>query len=338
MTEPARAPARATPPGLVIRRWRDEADWQVMADVTNTSIEADGRDGEARADQMASRHSHILRFDPRASLHIAELDGRAIAWASGVAEREEGDDIRLLTVTCRVDPSVRRRGIGSALQDLAEADALAHAEAVYADDGRRRVFEAWLRSGERDARAFLERRGYAPMRWGHAMDRDLSEPIPDVPLPPGIVLRDPAPDERMRVMLGWDEASRDTWEYNGVDAETLAQILEDPDYSDFAHWAIAWDGDEPVAGILGYVDEQDNARSGRRRGYVEHIWTRRPWRGRGIAGALIAHSLRTLRDEGLETGHLMVDADNPSGAGSLYARMGFRIVDGGIVVLRRPAD
>jgi ribosomal protein S18 acetylase RimI-like enzyme len=92
----------------------------------------------------------------------------------------------------------------------------------------------------------------------------------------------------------------------------------------------------PVAGILGWVDEAENETLGIRRGYLERIWTLRDYRGRGIASALVAHALEAYRAAGLAIGHLSVDADNPSHAGTMYERMGFRITDG-LVMLRRPA-
>ncbi len=102
-------------------------------------------------------------------------------------------------------------------------------------------------------------------------------------------------------------------------------------------WVTAWEGDTVVAGILGWIDRAENEEHGRARGYVERIWTRRPWRGRGIAGALISRNLHDLRAAGMTEAALSVDADNPSGAGTLYRRMGFRRI-GGMVMLRRPAS
>ena len=46
------------------------------------------------------------------------------------------------------------------------------------------------------------------------------------------------------------------------------------------------------------------------RGWLEHISVRRPWRRRGLASALIARSLRVLRERGFEEAALGVDAEN----------------------------
>lgn len=69
---------------------------------------------------------------------------------------------------------------------------------------------------------------------------------------------------------------------------------------------------------------EENEAFGRRRGYTEQIFTRRPWRGRGIATALIGRNLRLLAERGMSEAALNVDAENPTGALALYERVGFR--------------
>jgi ribosomal protein S18 acetylase RimI-like enzyme len=59
-------------------------------------------------------------------------------------------------------------------------------------------------------------------------------------------------------------------------------------------------------------------------GWLDSVATRRPWRGRGLAGALIVRSMAALRDRGMTEAGLGVDAENPSGALRLYERFGFR--------------
>lgn len=47
------------------------------------------------------------------------------------------------------------------------------------------------------------------------------------------------------------------------------------------------------------------------------------WRGRGLASALIAHSLEVLKEKGVSEVELGVDAENESGAFRLYQRLGY---------------
>jgi ribosomal protein S18 acetylase RimI-like enzyme len=65
---------------------------------------------------------------------------------------------------------------------------------------------------------------------------------------------------------------------------------------------------------------------GTRSGWLDSIFTRRPWRRRGLARALISRSLVLLRDLGMNDASLGVDLTNPHQALALYESCGFRAV------------
>ena len=81
-------------------------------------------------------------------------------------------------------------------------------------------------------------------------------------------------------------------------------------------------GRRPRASTAIYADE--NEQTGEQVGWLDSVATRRPWRRRGLAGALIARSLQVLRDRGMESAALGVDAENPTGALQVYERLGFQ--------------
>jgi mycothiol synthase len=60
------------------------------------------------------------------------------------------------------------------------------------------------------------------------------------------------------------------------------------------------------------------------RGWVDVLGVLAPWRGRGIAGALLRRSFATFAGRGLRQVLLSVDAENPTGATRLYERVGMR--------------
>jgi len=68
----------------------------------------------------------------------------------------------------------------------------------------------------------------------------------------------------------------------------------------------------------------ENEALGVQRGWLDHVSVRRPWRRRGLASALIAESLRAIRDAGMTDAALGVDAENPTGALRVYENLGFR--------------
>jgi ribosomal protein S18 acetylase RimI-like enzyme len=60
-------------------------------------------------------------------------------------------------------------------------------------------------------------------------------------------------------------------------------------------------------------------------GWVGMLGVRRPWRGRGIAKALLLHSFDAFRRAGQDNVALGVDSENADGATRLYERAGMRV-------------
>ena len=75
----------------------------------------------------------------------------------------------------------------------------------------------------------------------------------------------------------------------------------------------------------------DEAVNGRRDGWIVQVSVSRSHRKRGIASALIVRSLHAFRAAGLTHSALGVDRDNPTGAYSLYERLGYRTLTRSIV-------
>jgi ribosomal protein S18 acetylase RimI-like enzyme len=67
------------------------------------------------------------------------------------------------------------------------------------------------------------------------------------------------------------------------------------------------------------------------------VFTRRPWRRRGLAHALVARSLVLLKERGMAEGILGVDADNETGALGVYTDNGF-VVTEKFTAYRRPLE
>ncbi len=77
--------------------------------------------------------------------------------------------------------------------------------------------------------------------------------------------------------------------------------------------------------MLSYEFEAETAVTGVRDAYIGQVGTRRPYRGRGAANALLLRMLAAAAEEGYRTASLGVDADNPTGALGLYERLGFKV-------------
>jgi ribosomal protein S18 acetylase RimI-like enzyme len=143
-------------------------------------------------------------------------------------------------------------------------------------------------------------------------------------MPDGLEVR-PVPEAQLRQL--WDadvEAFRDHWGGFDDSPERYASWRGDPKF-DPSLWVIAWDGDEIAGGVINEISATENAAFNRQRGWLASVFVRRPWRRRGLARALVGRSLTVLRDRGMTSAGLGVDAENPTGALGLYESAGFEV-------------
>jgi GNAT superfamily N-acetyltransferase len=270
-------------------------------------------------------------FDARRDAVIGELDGRIVAvGALDWVDTRDGLH-REYRFWGGVDPDLLGRGIGSALVAHFEAQAMALAAEQQPD--REPVLGTFVPVG-RPGELLLRARGYDPARWFFEMVRPTLDDVELAPMPDGLEVR-PVTKDQLRTI--WDadrEAFRDHWGGADESPAAMERLLADPD-TDPSLWVIAWDGDEVAGGIWNDIYAEENAELGLQRGWLASVFTRRPWRGRGLARALIGRSLEVLRERGMTSAALGVDADNPTGALGLYEAAGFVVHDRSVAV-RRP--
>ncbi|HET9852674.1 MAG TPA: GNAT family N-acetyltransferase [Candidatus Limnocylindrales bacterium] len=316
--------AGITVPGLRLRPYAGEADLPEIVRITNAEALADGLYHRTTVEEMASSFAHPSEaFQPERDVTIAELDGRIVGQASREVVNTT-DGFREYRNDGEVDPAFRRRGIGAAL--LAE-NLRRHRERAAEDPtDRERLFGSWTWERQVGDIALMESFKFAPARWFFDMVRPNLDEIPERPLPAGFELR---PIDRSLARQVWEadiEAFQDHWGGFDGSEEHLQRWLDNP-HVDLSMWVVAFDGDEVAGGIINAIDPEQNRAAGVRRGWLQSVFTRRAWRRRGLATALIAESLRVLRDRGMTSAALGVDAANPSGAFGLYEGLGFGVTE-----------
>ncbi|MDQ2688689.1 MAG: GNAT family N-acetyltransferase [Chloroflexota bacterium] len=320
--------------GLRFRTYVGEQDVPAITRVVNAEA-ADFGVEEVRSDEAtAAWFGHPTdQFDARRDVVLGELGGTVVA-AGGMDWVDTRDgEYRLFRLWGAVDPAARGRGIGTAL--LRELEERARQMAAGQSFDRRPVFGSFAAVGRLEE-AFLRDAGYEPARWFFDMVRHDLEGVDIAPLPEGIELRPVTPDEHETIWRANREAFRDHWGGSDESLDAMQRVLDDPD-TDTSLWLIAWDGDEVAAGVWNAIRGVENEALGLRRGWLESVFTRRPWRKRGLARALITRSLELLRERGMTSAALGVDADNPSGALGLYESTGFEIHDR-FIEMRRPME
>lgn len=320
--KPFATPARLPDvPGLRLRHFAGPRDYTGMTAVSNDSRLADDDDFLQTLESLSSYYDTIEgRFR---DVVIVEIDGRIVGYGR-IEPAEEVDGTRVVHMICFLVPAARRRGIGRALLETLEA----RARAVVAElpPASSADFQVELADKAVGAVRLVESSGYRPVRYSFRMVRPTLDDQPDAPLPEGIEIREVRPEHLRAIWEADQEAFRDHWGATVGTEEQYRQWLADPNLNDTSLWRIGWDGDEIAGQVRSFINHEANEQLGRKRGMVEFISVRRPWRKRGLARALMAASFPLLRARGMTEGALGVDTENPSGALRVYESVGFRPV------------
>lgn len=329
----ALATARSIAPlGVTIRAWQSDDDYRAMVEVFQRARVVDGTTWDVSVEGLVA-DVRAFGSRPNESILIATVAGAVIGWARFWDFGCSPDEGRLLMHSGQIDPTHRGRGVGRALIVGAQAALEIVRNAAADPAGTTAGVHSWLFAGNASAIALLEANGYRRLRYIVEMTRRLDE-VPTIALPEGLTTRPVRPEDWLPIARALNAAMHDHRGWPDWNDDQLMDMLDHPTRGQHEMWQVAWEGDRVVGGVLGYIDEHENEVLQRQRGYTEGIFTVRDWRGRGVAGAMIARNLRLLRDRGMDEAALSVDTENPSGALGLYQRHGFREQDR-LVIFRK---
>jgi ribosomal protein S18 acetylase RimI-like enzyme len=269
---------------------------------------------------MASDFGSLDVFEIERDALVAELDGEIVAFGFGYRVRRDG----VLTGESwgAVVPEMRQRGVGTAIWSANVARLIAEMSVDPRPGPRElRSFALDVSIGDR---ALLAAQGYVPIRFGYEMRRFLTGELPEHRLPAGLELRPVVPADHRAIFDGNNEAFRDHWGHRERGEREFEALFNAP-ATDTSLWCVAWDGDEVAGVVINTIYHEENATLGVRRGWLDQVSVRRPWRGRGVAKALCAASFRVLRERDMDEAWLGVDGSNPTGALQLYEGLGFSV-------------
>jgi len=322
-------------PGLVFRHWAGEADLRGMFEANRAARTADGEVEPVSLEAMTNRYRHLVNSDLDRDLLIVELAGAIVGYAR-VEWADSNDGERWYEATCLLHPDARGRGIGTAM--LRWTEARRHAvRAEHVAGGSAPAAPTFLTTfvfdGDAGGHALLRDAGYEVMRRFFEMVRPNLGTLEEPRLPDGLDVRPIGRDDAsLRQVFDADvEAFRDHFGWVDASSTAFEELVTDPEL-DPSLWVVAFDGGEIAGGVLNGIH---TGQDGARQGWLDSVFTRRPWRRRGLARALIARSLRLLRDRGLDRAYLGVDATNPNQALTLYESAGFEVVSSATAYRKR---
>ena len=305
-------------PGLRARRWRNTADYASMAAVAAAAYDADAVPFMPTADNLQVQIEGEDGIDPASDLVLVEVDGAVVAYSEVWGVTRDGRP--MFEVSGIVHPAYRRRGIGRAL--LAENIRRASERAATEPADAPILVEGFVEETEIGHRTILTEAGFEPVRHFFLMRVPDLDHIPDAPLPDGLELRPVTPDQHRAIFDAEADAFKDHWGHRDQ-GDDLFRTMYARAELDTSLWAVAWDGDQIAGVVQAWIWPEENEHLGVKRGWMERISVRRPWRRRGLGRALTAESLRRLRAAGMKDAMLGVDSENPTGALGLYEGLGF---------------
>lgn len=257
----------------------------------------------------------------------AFLDGRLVA-AGILYARTAADPEHRIFAWGTVHPEFRRRGLGRALLDWATPAGARITERRF--PGAPALLQIVAHDQAVEKQALLKSCGYTEFRYDFYMRLSLAErDSPRARIPDGLALvrYDEALSEEFRETHntafvpdhpGSTVQTVESWaRVAGTASQSFRQDLS---------FGLRDESTGLLAGyVIGRYYEADTAATGKRDLHLDYIGTRREFRGRGVASALIHAAADAAAAQGFDTASLGVIADNPTGALSVYQRAGFTV-------------
>lgn len=162
---------------------------------------------------------------------------------------------------------------------------------------------------------FYLSKGFVVSRNHIIMKRDLTEPIPDAPLPENIRIKNwkmktEAEEQQYLKAEGEGDGNGVSWSLNH-----LRWTKSGSEWDTFT----AFEGDQVVGSCMTWG-------LGENRGATENIFVLPDWRRKGVAKAVITEALKFLKDKGKTEATLGVFGENEK-AIPLYRSLGYKVID-----------
>jgi ribosomal protein S18 acetylase RimI-like enzyme len=235
---------------------------------------------------------------------IIQQGERIIGFGQGIWRSERGGPLELLIF---VHPGHRGNGIATTLLSWGEAMAQERGiEGVRAEVPER----------DAEGHGLLRSRGYQQVRSSFTMSKSLSDEGDVRPAPEGVTIRRYVEADERALFEVHEASFAGHW---GFRPSTFEAFSEELHAGGLDPWLVflAEAGGEVVGHVVPFLDENE--------GFVAMLGVIEPWRGRGIAKALLSRAFAEISTRDRAVVKLGVDAQNPHGAVALYESVGMTV-------------
>jgi mycothiol synthase len=302
---------------LTIRPFRKEFDEPVFTGIFNVVFgDYDDIRAMTLGDMRKMMESPSYSAD---GLFIAEWEGKPVGMVDAYADSSDAER-RSIIQYLGILPGFRHRGIGRKLLEKALESHRSRGT---------RVVDAWAQSDRQECVRLFESFGFKPVHITNMMRTSLMGPGSSVEGAEEVEVRDMIvqDDDEVALLNRLDnEAFREHFNYKPKSVEETRYALFDMPWFKVQNVFFASVDEEPVGYAIAGVDVDLNVEKNVKYGWVLDIGVLKPYRHRGVGTRLMVHSMRWLKAQGMSDALLYVDEMNPTGAMSLYERLGFKVV------------
>lgn len=306
--------------GLRFRHFGGADDFPRMASLIEKVAVADHDENVTNLDELIHNYEHLTNSNPLTDMIFAEINNEMVAYSRVLWYQEQNPNHRIYSHFVNILPEWRNQGIELTLLKWCE-NRLREIAVEHPQDSQR-FFQTYSEEKKKTTNQMLESEEYFPARYDFSMSRPLDD-IPEAELPDGIEVRSVEEQDELKIWEASIEAFRDHWGFSEPEEGEFVRY-QGSKYFQPDLWQVAWDGEEVVSSVMNYIDHDANKKFNQSIGWTENISTRREWRRRGIARALIVRSMHMHKELGMSEVALGVDTQNPNGALQLYESLGYQ--------------
>ncbi|MEA2003189.1 MAG: GNAT family N-acetyltransferase [Actinomycetota bacterium] len=290
-----------------------------LAAAFNEVAVADGTPERLSSETMDYELTSSYQPLDRRTMLARTSTGEIAAYGTVYYRADKGVEHRVHVATYVV-PTYREQGLEDALTDWVVAAAV---DELRTSTAQRRYVCTGLYKKLEDVAHRFAARGFEPARHWWEMERQLEDDIV-FPSQDEFTVVPWAGEYTGLIRLVHNAAFADHWGNTPISAESWQkQMMDSPGFRpDLSFVAMA--NGEPVGYAYNEMYPEDWEAAGRSECWIGALGVVRDWRKRGIATALLAHSMRAMHEDGLDVAMIGVDSSSPTGAHHLYESVGFR--------------